>query len=101
LRCGSQVALRFRVTVPRPALEATMSTPTRRHFLRGAAGVTAGAIVGQAAAGAQPAAQALPTVVLGKHRVTRLIIGGNPIYCYAHFNRILSRSMSDWHTPER
>ena len=43
----------------------------------------------------------LPTVELGKHKVTRLIVGGNPIYGYSHFNKILSQSMAEWHTPER
>jgi hypothetical protein len=38
---------------------------------------------------------------LGRHEVTRLIIGGNPIYGYSHFNRILSQYMTAWHTPER
>jgi hypothetical protein len=28
----------------------------------------------------------LPTVKLGPHAVTRLILGGNPIYGYCHFN---------------
>src|SRR5262249_40061312 len=31
----------------------------------------------------------------------RLIIGGNPIYGYAHFNKLLGQHMTDWHTPER
>lgn len=43
----------------------------------------------------------LPTIKLGDHRVTRLIIGGNPIYGHSHFNRILSQYMVAWHTPER
>lgn len=43
----------------------------------------------------------LPTIKLGKHDVTRLIIGGNPIYGHSHFNRILSQYMVAWHTPER
>jgi hypothetical protein len=33
--------------------------------------------------------------------VTRLIIGGNPIYGYSHFNRILSEYQTAWHTTER
>jgi hypothetical protein len=33
--------------------------------------------------------------------VTRLIIGGNPIYGYSHFNRLFSQHQTDWHTPER
>jgi hypothetical protein len=43
----------------------------------------------------------LPTIKLGSHEVTRLIIGGNPIYGYSHFNRILSQYQTQWHTPER
>jgi hypothetical protein len=43
----------------------------------------------------------LPTIKLGKHDVTRLIIGGNPIYGYSHFNRLLSQHQTSWHTPER
>lgn len=43
----------------------------------------------------------LPTIKLGSHEVTRLIIGGNPIYGHSHFNRILSQYQTAWHTPER
>jgi hypothetical protein len=42
----------------------------------------------------------LPTIKLGTHDVTRLIIGGNPIYGYSHFNRVLSQAMTSWHTPD-
>ena len=53
------------------------SNATRREFLQQAAGATMGlTAVTQAA---QPAGQLLPTVRLGKHEITRLIIGGNPI----------------------
>jgi hypothetical protein len=53
------------------------------------------------AAAAAASDHLLPTVKLGKHRVTRLIIGGNPIYGYSHFNRLLSEHQKAWHTPER
>jgi hypothetical protein len=43
----------------------------------------------------------LPAVKLGPHAVTRLIVGGNPVYGHSHFNRHLSKHMTDWHTPER
>jgi hypothetical protein len=94
-----------------------MSTngPTpRRKFLQQAATAAAGlAALGQPAPAAErPAAQAaagrgadsaplLPTIKLGPHSVTRLIIGGNPIYGYSHFNKLLSQHMTAWHTPER
>jgi hypothetical protein len=76
---------------------------SRRGFLQQAAGLTAGiAAAGEAAHAADPPADALlPTIKLGPHTVTRLIIGGNPIYGYSHFNKLLSRHQTDWHTPER
>jgi hypothetical protein len=71
--------------------------------LQQAAGLAAGAAaLAQPAAARQAAApDTLPTVRLGKHQVSRLILGGNPIYGHSHFNRHLSRYLTDWHTPER
>src|SRR5918912_664994 len=79
-------------------------SPTRRAFFQQAAGLAAGLGAAPALArGAGPgkADPLLPTIKLGPHDVTRLIIGGNPIYGYSHFNRLLSRHQTDWHTPER
>ena len=76
---------------------------TRRDFLQQAAGLAAGAAALAPASGADPKAAAqppLPTIKLGPHTVTRLILGGNPIYGYSHFNRLFSQHMIDWHTPE-
>jgi hypothetical protein len=74
----------------------------RRVFLQQAAGLAAGAVLTEGARADEHAAEPLlPTVKLGPHAVTRLIIGGNPIYGYSHFNKILSRSQTDWHSPER
>jgi len=82
------------------------SLTTRRHFLHQAAGVAAGAAVfgeisAQSADAAASETRSLPTIKLGTHTVSRLIIGGNPIYGYSHFNRILSQYQTQWHTPER
>ncbi len=78
---------------------------TRRDFLQ-AAGLAAcvSAAVPVAAPAAQPTGKAeplLPTVQLGPHRVTRLIVGGNPVYGHSHFNKLLSQHLLAWHTPER
>lgn len=83
-----------------------MARTTRREFLQKTAALTTGATVLADVAPRVPAAGApakplLPTIKLGKHEVTRLIIGGNPIYGHSHFNRILSQYMVAWHTPER
>jgi hypothetical protein len=83
----------------------TTASPHRREFLHQATAIAAGvAALNPAARAATPAAAApslLPTVRLGSHEVTRLIIGGNPIYGYSHFNKHFDRHMTDWHTPDR
>jgi hypothetical protein len=81
-----------------------MSSTSRRDFLHTAAGIA----TGLGASGASPAANALdlpdpllPTIKLGPYSVTRLIVGGNPIYGYSHFNHLFDNHMTGWHTPER
>ena len=76
---------------------------SRRDFLHQAAGLAACVGAAAPAAADKPAKgdPLLPTIKLGPHQVTRLIIGGNPIYGYSHFNRLLSRHLTDWHTPQR
>jgi hypothetical protein len=88
----------------RTSQSAQAPPPDRRAFLQQAAGLAAGATtLAQPAASARQdtAPDTLPTVRLGKHQINRLILGGNPIYGYSHFNRHLSRYFTDWHTPER
>src|SRR5262245_13494120 len=78
---------------------------SRRDFLHQAAGIAAGIAVippsTQANDAPTPSSPLLPTIHLGPHQVTRLIIGGNPIYGYSHFNKQFDRHMTAWHTPER
>jgi hypothetical protein len=88
---------------PQPAARAAAYTEsrgsTRRDFLRGATTVAAG-VVAARAAGAEDG-RLLPTVALGPSRVTRLVVGGNPLYGYSHFNEQYSRHMLEWFTDER
>jgi hypothetical protein len=81
------------------------STSSRREFLHQTAGIATGVttVAASSHAADQPASSSslLPTIQLGPHRVTRLIIGGNPIYGYSHFNKHFDRHMTAWHTPER
>jgi hypothetical protein len=89
---------------PQASPASATTTPDRRAFFQQAAGLAAGVTaLEQAADGAQPAVapSALPSIRLGTHQVSRLIIGGNPIYGHSHFNRLLSRHQTDWHTPAR
>lgn len=77
---------------------------SRRRFLKQTAGLAASTAVLERSTSltgaATPADQLLPTIKLGPHAVTRLIIGGNPIYGYSHFNKLLSEHQKAWHTPE-
>jgi hypothetical protein len=87
-----------------PPYERETAPTSRRQFLQQTVGLATGAAALSqlsAARAAATAAPLLPTVKLGRHEVTRLIIGGNPIYGYSHFNKILSQYMTAWHTPER
>jgi hypothetical protein len=92
-----------------PNASTPASSPTsRRHFLQRTAGAVASAAVfselpspSQAASAAATPQSILPTIQLGQHHVTRLIIGGNPIYGFSHFNKLLSQYQTAWHTPER
>ena len=73
----------------------------RRGFLKQATVAAGLAALSQAEAEQPAKSELLPTIKLGPHAVTRLIIGGNPVYGYSHFNKILSAQMTAWHTPER
>ena len=42
----------------------------------------------------------LPQVALGKHRITRLIIGGNPFVGNSHYSTALSEEMREYYTDE-
>ena len=43
----------------------------------------------------------LPTVQLGPHQITRLIVGGNPFCGNSHYSEDLSREMIEFYTAER
>jgi hypothetical protein len=77
----------------------------RRDFLQQAAGITAGmaALTTNARAADQSTTPdpPLPTIRLGPHEVSRLIIGGNPLYGYSHFNKLLGQHQVAWNTPDR
>ncbi|MDD4269909.1 MAG: hypothetical protein PHO07_08340 [Pirellulales bacterium] len=75
----------------------------RREFLwQCSAAVASGLAVGAAAsAGDQPAAGELPTIQLGKHRVSRMIAGWNPIGGYSYMGHHMDQHMREYYTPER
>ena len=75
---------------------------TRREFLQKATGMAVGVGAAATARGGEPSPDSLlPTIKLGRHAVTRLIVGGNPVYGHSHFNKLLSQHLTEWHSPER
>lgn len=74
-----------------------MKDSSRRQFMGAAAALTAAV-----PARAEAPAPLLPTVrFMGKHDVTKLIIGSNPFYGYSHAVPLLDKFMREWMTPER
>ncbi len=76
-------------------------TPGRRSFLKQAAVAASSVATLRPAAADDSSSPLLPTIKLGPYNVTRLILGGNPVYGYSHFNKLFSQHMTDWHTPQR
>jgi hypothetical protein len=78
--------------------------PDRRGFLAQLVGLAAAATLPsqRAVAAAELAAPAaLPTIQLGKHRLSRLVAGSNPILGYSYAGKHADRHMKDYFTPER
>jgi len=78
---------------------------SRRTLLKAAVGIGGALALDRpeipAAASQSAVAPSLPTVLLGPHRVTRLVLGSNPFngFCYAIPS--LSAHMKEWCTPTR
>jgi len=76
----------------------------RRRFLCQLSAATAGMLAARGiSAAADPAAAAapLPTIQLGKYRVTRMIAGSNPLLGYSYMGQHSDRHMKEYFTPER
>ena len=83
----------------------------RRQFLAQLSAATAGMFAAggsalAADAGKTPAAPAaapgpMPTIQLGKHRISRLVAGSNPILGYSYMGHHTDRHMKEYFTPER
>jgi hypothetical protein len=89
---------------------------TRRGFLQTgaalAAGLTGGASAFAAEAGAQAPEQAaaglkaaaeiqVPQMKFFHASISRLVLGVNPFYGYAHYNTNLGHAMQEWYTSDR
>ncbi|MFV1968772.1 MAG: hypothetical protein ACC628_25425 [Pirellulaceae bacterium] len=81
----------------------------RRHFIShlgrntAASGIVATAAPKAAGASAEREASAapLPTIALGSHQVTRLVVGANPLSGYSYLGPHTDRHMKEYFTVER
>lgn len=71
----------------------------RRDFLTLASGLAASSALSHANA-AEPASP-MPQIQLGKHRLSRIIAGSNPILGYSYMGLHADRHMKEYFTPER
>ncbi|MBN1420676.1 MAG: hypothetical protein JXP34_18030 [Planctomycetes bacterium] len=71
----------------------------RREFLGAAAALHLG--LGVAGGGEPETSRTLPQISIGKHRISRLVAGGNPINGGSHLSRFVDRSMREYFTEER
>ena len=91
---------------------------TRREFLQTSAAVAASLLGGTkilaetpegSQAQAKPAAPApaamdmvqVPTMKFGGVDISRMVLGVNPLYGYAHYNLNFASSMAEWYTQEK
>jgi hypothetical protein len=80
------------------------STPRgdRREFLGQISAVAAAATAALNASGSTaPVTSSLPTITLGRHRISRLVAGWNPIGGHSHTTLDMARAMREWFTEER
>ncbi len=77
----------------------------RRHFLAQLAGLAAATSLDAGrralAAEAAPSTGALPSISLGKHRISRLVVGSNPLLGYSYMGPHTDRHLKEYFTPER
>ncbi len=84
--------------------DTTFSTDRRQFLGRLSTGLAAGAVLAHAAEGDDsqgPEPSALPTIRLGKHRISRLLAGYNPIAGYSYLGHHMDRHMREYFTVER
>ncbi len=72
----------------------------RREFLTSSAAAAAKLLLGHEAEAGDLAPAALPTIALGPYRLTRLIVGANPIAGYSYMGHEMDREMKTYFTVE-
>src|SRR5664280_1999219 len=79
---------------------------TRRSFLHSGAALAAGLTGAGATLAAQQAAQPqnairVPKIKFGGAEISRMVLGVNPFYGFAHYNNNFSVAMKEWYTEDK
>ena len=84
---------------------------TRREFLQTGAALAMGVLGGVKPMEAMPVQSAVlpgpskevqvPTMKFGNAEISRLVLGVNPLYGFAHYNNNFSGAMREWYTQDR
>lgn len=78
------------------------NTSTRRQFLQQTAAFAAATAVMPSDGPAGEPSEAMPTIELGDLKVSRVFLGSNPFFGFAHGNpQATAKEMREWYTPER
>ncbi|MBZ5581718.1 MAG: twin-arginine translocation signal domain-containing protein [Acidobacteriia bacterium] len=73
---------------------------SRRGFLK--AGTALAASLARAQNAPAPASEIqVPKMKFGNAEISRMVLGVNPFYGFAHYNDTLATVMKEWYTPER
>jgi hypothetical protein len=76
-----------------------MGRSSRRAFLRTVSSAAAAAVAfGQVGTGAAVESSAMPTIQLGKHTISRLVAGWNPVDGHSHCTLNLANAMREYFT---
>jgi hypothetical protein len=84
--------------------DASFSTDRREFLGQLSAGVAAGVVLAKAAGGGDAKAadpSPLPAMKLGKYRISRLVVGANPILGYSYLGHHMDQHMREYFTVER
>jgi hypothetical protein len=78
-----------------------MGEISRREFTGATLAALGASMLPQAASGEETAPVTLPTVRWGKHQITRVLVGHNPIKGQSHYSAELNREMREWFSVDR
>jgi hypothetical protein len=73
----------------------------RREFLAASTTAAAGLLLGVRAESSEPTPGPLPTIAVGQYRLSRLIVGANPIAGYSYLGHQMDQEMKQYFTVDR